>query len=115
MTSLAGPLDFLRNLVSSKETRAMAIGTAVQLFTGEAPIQRSGRDAYGDFLEISFTPAQVEKLRLALEGWMESDPGDVRVKVEPVLRPLILKKAAPWLLGSGALGAVAAFLGLRKK
>lgn len=109
---LHGPLDFFKNLFASRSVRAEAIASTVYFFTGERPLQLDGQDTHGAFTKIIFTPGQVVKLRAMLEGWMESAPGDVRVEVDPVIRPIIIKKAAPWLAGSALAGGLLGFFGM---
>lgn len=82
--------------------KAQAIAGAGALLLGSSPqvLERP------EYIEIIPTDAQAEQLREMLERWMSREPGVVRVDVMKVLQPIILKKAAPWLLGASALGGV---------
>lgn len=60
----------------------------------------------GDVITVTFTDAQAATVRAALEKWMSAAPGNFRIELLPIVKPLILQKAAPWLLGASAVGGI---------
>lgn len=105
---MAGILDWLKSIGGSKEAKAEAIATGLQVFTGERPIIRKARDDYGEYIEITPTERQADILRKQLESWLAKEPGPVRVNMASIWTPILWKKAGPWAIGMTALGA---FLG----
>jgi hypothetical protein len=104
---MAGVLDFLKSIGGSKETKAEAIATGLQVFTGERPNVRKARDDYGEYIEITPTERQADILRKQIESWVSKEPGPVRVNLSNIWTPLVIKKAAPWAIGLAALSAFA--------
>lgn len=105
---MAGALDFLKSIGGSKEAKAEAIATGLQVVTGERPNVRKARDDYGEYIEITPTERQADILRRQIESWAAKDPGPVRVNLSGIWGPLVLKKAGPYAIGMAALGV---FLG----
>lgn len=101
---MAGILDFLKSIGGSKEAKAEAIATGLQVFTGERPNVRKARDDYGEYIEITPTEKQADILRKQIEAWAAKEPGEVRVNLSAIYLPLVIKKAGPWALGLTALG-----------
>lgn len=104
---MAGILDFLKSIGGSKEAKAEAIATGLQVFTGSRPIVKKARDDYGEYIEITPTEQQADILRKQIESWAVKDPGPVRVNLSNIWTPLVIKKAAPWAIGLAALGIFA--------
>lgn len=86
------------------QIKAQAIGVLVQKITGEQPkIIDRGTSAY-----IDFTPAQQIKLREYLRNQLKPRPaGDVQINAAPILIPVFLEKAAPYILAIAAAGFLA--------
>lgn len=84
------------------ELKAEAIAAAVKAAVGVRPQIVDG----GKYALLRFSPSG----QVAARGWLESQfgkpPGDVRVDVGPVVNPVVLKKALPYLLGALALGVI---------
>lgn len=104
---MAGIIDLLKSIGGSKEAKAEAIATGLQVFTGERPIVRKARDDYGEYIEITPTENQADILRKQIESWAAKEPGPVRVNLSNIWTPLVIKKAAPWAIGLSILSAIA--------
>src|SRR4030066_190296 len=92
-------------------TKAEAAKQLCKLFFGFYPII----NYYDTYVEISFTNDQQVIIRKWIEkqiGNVESMKGDFRVKVLPVLLPLLIKKGFPLFSGLLATGF---FFGKRNK
>jgi hypothetical protein len=75
----------------------------VRMLTNEPPIVTN----FGDYTEISFTPAQQVSLRgLITQAMAGKASGAVRVNLSPVILPPVLKRLIPLLLGVFALGYI---------
>jgi len=70
--------------------------TALATITGEDPIVKE----YDTYTDIILTDSQVQFLKEKLTKWDQSDPGEVRINVKPVLLPWVVKKYWPWAVGA---------------
>jgi hypothetical protein len=83
------------------ELKAEAVAAAIKAATG---VRAVVRDA-GKYAEITFGPADQVALRAWIEKQLTAKPsGDVRFNLGPVVHPLVLRKALPFLLGAAAAG-----------
>jgi hypothetical protein len=85
--------------------KAEGILFAIEKLTGARPYIRyspSGADIY-------FTPAQVASVRPVVTALLEKKPapGDnINIHAAPIVAPIILKKAAPFVLGILVVGYI---------
>ena len=85
--------------------KAEAVALAIEKLTGEKPYisyAPAGTDLY-------FTPAQVEKIKPVLTALIDKKPTPadrINIHAAPIVAPIILKKAAPFIVGLVALGYV---------
>jgi hypothetical protein len=82
--------------------KAEAVASLIQSLTGEPPIISD----MGSYQKISFSPSQQVKIRDYIERQISAkrQPTDILIDVNPVLVPLAVKKLAPFLVASLALG-----------
>lgn len=85
--------------------QAEGINMAIEKLTGEkAYIQYSpgGADLY-------FTPQQIQRARPFLSAILEKKPSgkdNINIHAAPIVAPIILKKAAPLIIGLVAFGFI---------
>jgi hypothetical protein len=85
------------------DIRAELISAAVQQITGEKPILTKTES----YTQISFTEGQKAKLQAFLRNQLEPKPaGDIRIDTMPIIAPVALEKALPYLLGIAAVGFI---------
>lgn len=89
----------LTEFFSARNLKTTATAGVIKAYTGENPII----NRQGDYTEISFTPAQIQKLQTVLNQWHSQEPGTVRVKFGSVLTPYYLKRY--WYVIAGTIGA----------
>jgi hypothetical protein len=83
--------------------KAALLNQAIKQITGEEAIL----DEQADYVRISFTPSQQVKLRAFLNNQLKpKPPGDLRIDVMPVVLPLAIQKAAPFVLAVFAAGVL---------
>ena len=73
----------------------------VERITGEKPLIEK-TETYSHF---RFSPGQQIKLRAFLKAQLKPQPpGDIRIDAAPVVLPVLVEQAAPYILGVAALG-----------
>lgn len=83
------------------ELKAEAVAAAIKAATGVRPVIRDA----GKYAEITWGPADQVALRSWIDKQLTKRPtGDIRFVLGPVVHPLVLKKALPFLLGAMAAG-----------
>jgi len=81
--------------------KTQAISLALNSIVGSSPTVEY-TDTYG---KISFTPDQVSKLQSMMQS-TGSEADDVQIDFLPVILPVLVKKALPYVLGLLALGII---------
>lgn len=83
--------------------KAQAVALALEQATGQTPHVQENEDHY----RIYWTENQYPEIREKIEKLIsKTEPGEIRVEWMPVITPIALKKAAPYLLllvGAGFL------------
>lgn len=93
-----------------REVQTQAFAMLVSYITGRYPtIER-----YGDYNSIILDSDQIEKAQDYLTDLIEGEPGEVRIEVNNIIFPVLLKKYWPWLVGIPAGLVTVGFL-LRRK
>lgn len=100
-------LTFLKAFGATRDIKAAAIVTGIEALTGSRPHVRQAQDDYGVYTEITPTADQAKILRVQLEAWLNKEPGDVRVNLASIWRPLVFKKTWGYALGLSAAGFLA--------
>jgi hypothetical protein len=84
--------------------KANALAAVINQLTGANPIITDT----GDVQRVSFSPAD----QVAVRSWLESQmraamvPGDVRVDYLPIVLPIAIKKALPFVLLVAGMGFI---------
>ena len=85
--------------------QAEGINLAIEKLTGEkAYIQYSPSGA-----DLYFTPDQVQRARPFFTAILEKKPSgtdNINIHAEPIVAPIILKKAAPYIIGLVIVGYI---------
>jgi hypothetical protein len=82
--------------------KAAAIKAACKEVFGFEPNMYAGPS--GDYIQIVFSEEQYGILQKWIEEQLKKDPRDIRIDLSPVLIPLIVKKAMPYLMATAAVG-----------
>ena len=51
-----------------------------------------------DYVELTFSPADSQKVRAIIEAKLKEAPGSVRLDSLPIIAPIVIKRAAPWAI-----------------
>ena len=90
------------NMVLKAEGTALALQS---IFGEKAFIQYSQKGA-----DLFYTPDQVKKIKSRLSVLIDKKPdptGNINIHATPILAPIILKKAAPYLVALFLIGLIA--------
>lgn len=83
-----------------RELKTQAYVLLIEQITGTAPIVKR----FTTYNQIDFTAEQKVKLTAYIERQMKREPTDVRINVQPILNPIILKRMWVWIAGGTLLG-----------
>lgn len=86
------------SLFEDKNLKTNAISVFLAFVTGENPII----EKHPEFNEILLTENQIKILREKLTDFLERAPGNVRMNLNPVFIPVVIKKYWPWVVGISA-------------
>jgi hypothetical protein len=86
----------------TREAKTGAISLLVKQITGEDPIVKRYRERN----VINFTPKQVKLLQMYINKQIDAEPSDVQINIKPVVGPIILRRALPWLIGAALAGVI---------
>lgn len=88
------------NLLTAAKSEAVA--ALIRAVTGEDAIIQD----MGTYQKISFSPSQQVRIRDYIERQISAkrQPSDILVDVNPILLPIAIKRLAPFLIASLALG-----------
>lgn len=102
--------DLLKDTMSSKDAKALAIANAISLATGIAPEMD---DSNPQVTWIRTKPAHADFVTRLIE---KSDKNsNVKIDIMPMAKPFVMKKVLPPMIFGGlALFAAGYFLGRRK-
>jgi len=89
----------------SRTLKTNAISLFLYSITGESPVI----EKYPDYNQLVLSNEQKEKLRQILTEFMAREPGEIRMELQPIILPVLLKRYWPWLAG---ISAGALLLGL---
>lgn len=82
--------------------KSTALQTAIQAGTGQKPkIRKDGGKTI-----LYFSEPQQKVLRQQLENQLNKKSGQITVEVAPIINPLILKKALPYLVATIGIGYI---------
>lgn len=81
-------------------TRASIYASALDLATGYKPNVKQE----ADHVLIYWNQQDEKILAERFIDLVESEPGDVRIRLNPIVRPYYIRKGLPWLVGAFILG-----------
>lgn len=80
--------------------KARAYGILLQQLFGEDPSYYSA----ADHVKVYYEPDKLLRVQQRVNAMATGGPADVRIDWLPMITPLAIKKAAPYVLGIAALG-----------
>ena len=89
-----------------RTTKAHTLADAIALVLGSDPIVTD----YDQYSMISFSADQQKKIRDYIKAQLAGKPGDIRIDTDPIVNPLIIEQAIPYVIGIFAAGAVIGWL-----
>lgn len=81
------------------QLKATALASAIKAVTGQQP--KIKYDSTGKAL-LYFTESQNNILRQYVENQLNKKSGEVTVEIAPIINPIAIKKALPYIIGTVA-------------